>query len=202
MDYLLATQTGEYILEAVRWLGWLPLVAAYLWLRERLDAAPRAYRPRLTERLPRASPPSTTAACAPSSPSPLGLCLSLTAEAQAQAPTASNDMAYCAELSALVSPLPRQYRRGQDVSRRHGGERRYPSASGATRRPAFPCWRRSCATRASPCPSAADQRRVACSESASGSQACPASASRRRPSSPASGTCATAPGRARAASRA
>jgi hypothetical protein len=31
----------------------------------------------------------------------IGLCLSLTAEAQAQAPTASNDMAYCAELSAL-----------------------------------------------------------------------------------------------------
>ena len=37
VDYLLATQTGEYILEAVRWLGWLPLVAAYLWLRERLE---------------------------------------------------------------------------------------------------------------------------------------------------------------------
>jgi YjbE family integral membrane protein len=36
MDYLRATQTGEYILEAARWLGWLPLVAAYLWLRERL----------------------------------------------------------------------------------------------------------------------------------------------------------------------
>ncbi|MBY0317449.1 MAG: TerC family protein [Reyranella sp.] len=36
VDYLLATQTGEYILEAVRWLGWLPLVAAYLLLRERL----------------------------------------------------------------------------------------------------------------------------------------------------------------------
>jgi hypothetical protein len=31
----------------------------------------------------------------------IGLCLSLTAEARAQAPTASNDMAYCAELSAL-----------------------------------------------------------------------------------------------------
>ena len=36
MDYLRATETGEYVLEAVRWLGWLPLVAAYLWLRERL----------------------------------------------------------------------------------------------------------------------------------------------------------------------
>jgi YjbE family integral membrane protein len=36
VDYLLATQSGEYILEAVRWLGWLPLAAAWLWLRERL----------------------------------------------------------------------------------------------------------------------------------------------------------------------
>ena len=35
VDYLLATQTGEYILEGARWLGWLPLVGAYLWLRER-----------------------------------------------------------------------------------------------------------------------------------------------------------------------
>lgn len=35
-DYLLATQSGEYILEAVRWVGWLPLAAAWLWLRERL----------------------------------------------------------------------------------------------------------------------------------------------------------------------
>jgi hypothetical protein len=36
VDYLLATAAGEYVLEAVRWLGWLPLVAAYLWVRERL----------------------------------------------------------------------------------------------------------------------------------------------------------------------
>jgi YjbE family integral membrane protein len=36
MDYLRATETGEYILEAARWLGWLPLVAGYLWLREHL----------------------------------------------------------------------------------------------------------------------------------------------------------------------
>ncbi|HZX84612.1 MAG TPA: TerC family protein [Reyranella sp.] len=36
VDYLMATETGEYILEAVRWLGWLPPVAAYLWVRERL----------------------------------------------------------------------------------------------------------------------------------------------------------------------
>ncbi len=35
-DYLLATQTSEYILEAVRWLGWLPFAAAWLWLRERV----------------------------------------------------------------------------------------------------------------------------------------------------------------------
>ena len=31
----------------------------------------------------------------------LGLCLSLTAEAHAQAPAATDDMAYCAQLSAL-----------------------------------------------------------------------------------------------------
>ena len=36
MDYLRATETGEYMLEAARWLGWLPLVAGYLWARERL----------------------------------------------------------------------------------------------------------------------------------------------------------------------
>jgi hypothetical protein len=36
VDYRMANETGEYILEAVRWLGWLPLVAAYLWVRERL----------------------------------------------------------------------------------------------------------------------------------------------------------------------
>ena len=32
---------------------------------------------------------------------PLGLCLSLTAEVHAQAPAAADDMAYCAQLSAL-----------------------------------------------------------------------------------------------------
>ena len=36
VDYLMATQTGEYILDGVRWLGWLPLVAGYLWVRERI----------------------------------------------------------------------------------------------------------------------------------------------------------------------
>ena len=36
MDYLRATETGEYFLEAARWLGWLPLVAAYLRLHERV----------------------------------------------------------------------------------------------------------------------------------------------------------------------
>ncbi|MBM3648588.1 MAG: TerC family protein [Alphaproteobacteria bacterium] len=35
VDYLLATTTGEYLLEGVRWLGWLPLAAGLLWLRER-----------------------------------------------------------------------------------------------------------------------------------------------------------------------
>ena len=69
MDYLRATETGEYVLEAVRWLGWLPLVGGLPLAARTPDAAPRAHRPRLIERLPRASPPSTTAACAPSSPS-------------------------------------------------------------------------------------------------------------------------------------
>ena len=27
---------GEYLFEAVRWLGWLPLAAAFLWLREQV----------------------------------------------------------------------------------------------------------------------------------------------------------------------
>lgn len=35
VDYLLATDLGGYVLEAVRWTGWLPLAAAFLWLRER-----------------------------------------------------------------------------------------------------------------------------------------------------------------------
>ena len=35
-DYLLASDNGERLFEAVRWLGWLPLAAAFLWLREQL----------------------------------------------------------------------------------------------------------------------------------------------------------------------
>ena len=36
VDYLLARDQGEYLFEAVRWLGWLPLAAAFLWLREQV----------------------------------------------------------------------------------------------------------------------------------------------------------------------
>lgn len=36
VDYLLASDTGEYILDGVRWLGWLPFAVGYLWLRERV----------------------------------------------------------------------------------------------------------------------------------------------------------------------
>ena len=101
MDYLRATETGEYVLEAVRWLGWLPLVGGLPLAARTPDAAPRAYRSRLTERLPRASPPSTTGSMRAKLSIALGLCLSLTAEAHAQAPGPASDMAYCAELSAL-----------------------------------------------------------------------------------------------------
>ena len=38
VDYLLATNGGEYLLEGLRWLGWVPLAAAFLWLRERAVA--------------------------------------------------------------------------------------------------------------------------------------------------------------------
>jgi hypothetical protein len=31
---LLATDIGQYLVEAVRWLGWLPLAAGFIWLRE------------------------------------------------------------------------------------------------------------------------------------------------------------------------
>ncbi len=32
--YLRLAQTGEYLFQAARWLGWLPLAVAFLWLRE------------------------------------------------------------------------------------------------------------------------------------------------------------------------
>ena len=34
VDYLLARDQGEYLLEGLRWLGWLPLAALFLWARE------------------------------------------------------------------------------------------------------------------------------------------------------------------------
>ena len=42
VDYLLARDQGEYFLEGLRWLGWLPLAALFLWVREQLVA--RAHR--------------------------------------------------------------------------------------------------------------------------------------------------------------
>lgn len=41
VDYLLATQSGEYMLEATRWLGWLPLAGVFLWLCEQRNARDR-----------------------------------------------------------------------------------------------------------------------------------------------------------------
>jgi len=35
-DYLMATTQGEYLMEGLRWIGWLPLAALFLWMRERL----------------------------------------------------------------------------------------------------------------------------------------------------------------------
>jgi YjbE family integral membrane protein len=35
VDYLLATTSGAQILEGLRWVGWLPFAAGFLWLRER-----------------------------------------------------------------------------------------------------------------------------------------------------------------------
>ena len=34
VDYLLATTQGEYLLDGLRWIGWLPLAALFLWARE------------------------------------------------------------------------------------------------------------------------------------------------------------------------
>lgn len=36
VDYLLARDQGEYLLEGLRWMGWLPLAALFLWAREQL----------------------------------------------------------------------------------------------------------------------------------------------------------------------
>ncbi|CAN5126255.1 hypothetical protein BH10PSE6_BH10PSE6_34480 [soil metagenome] len=40
VDYLRATTHGEYLIQGLRWLGWLPLAAGYLWLREQIAARP------------------------------------------------------------------------------------------------------------------------------------------------------------------
>jgi hypothetical protein len=34
--YLRAAQTGEYLFQSARWLGWLPPAVAFLWLREQI----------------------------------------------------------------------------------------------------------------------------------------------------------------------
>ncbi|MBI3199592.1 MAG: TerC family protein [Rhodospirillales bacterium] len=36
VDYLLARDHGEYLLESLRWLGWLPPAVLFLWAREQL----------------------------------------------------------------------------------------------------------------------------------------------------------------------
>jgi len=36
VDYLMATTQGEYMLEGLRWIGWLPFAALFLWVRERM----------------------------------------------------------------------------------------------------------------------------------------------------------------------
>lgn len=36
VDYLMANTQGEYLIEGVRWIGWLPFAALFLWVRERL----------------------------------------------------------------------------------------------------------------------------------------------------------------------
>lgn len=41
IDYLLTSETGGYALEAIRWLGWLPLAVLYLWVRERIALSAR-----------------------------------------------------------------------------------------------------------------------------------------------------------------
>jgi YjbE family integral membrane protein len=39
--YLRAAQTGEYLFQAARWLGWLPLAVGFLWLREQIASRGR-----------------------------------------------------------------------------------------------------------------------------------------------------------------
>jgi YjbE family integral membrane protein len=39
--YLQAVDTGDYLFQAARWLGWLPLAVAFLWLREQVAARGR-----------------------------------------------------------------------------------------------------------------------------------------------------------------
>ena len=34
IDYLMASSEGEYFMEGLRWIGWLPLVVLFLWARE------------------------------------------------------------------------------------------------------------------------------------------------------------------------
>jgi len=34
IDYLMASNQGEYFIEGLRWIGWLPFVALFLWVRE------------------------------------------------------------------------------------------------------------------------------------------------------------------------
>lgn len=36
VDYLMATTQGEYMIEGLRWIGWLPFAALFLWVRERM----------------------------------------------------------------------------------------------------------------------------------------------------------------------
>jgi len=48
VDYLRAANEGEYLLEGLRWTGWLPLAALHVWIRERHRArASRSRRRRI-----------------------------------------------------------------------------------------------------------------------------------------------------------
>ncbi|MGE0224989.1 MAG: TerC family protein [Acetobacteraceae bacterium] len=42
VSYLSATDTGAQILNVIRWTGWIPLAAAFLWLREQRTAQTRS----------------------------------------------------------------------------------------------------------------------------------------------------------------